>query len=69
MSSINVLYWFLFDEHAFLGYINEGGKLNLARLEIFMAKLGTVDRDLFREHYSDIKGMDTDLVSQYLLLD
>lgn len=29
------------------GYINEHGKLNLARLEIFMAKLGEFERKMF----------------------
>lgn len=46
-----------------IGYINEGGKLNLPRLEKFMVKLGLVDRDLFRDHYSDLKMMEQKYVS------
>lgn len=44
------------------GYINEAGILNLERLEKFMHKLGEVDRDLFRQHYSDLKGFDAKYV-------
>lgn len=46
-----------------IGYINENGKLNLPRLEKFMIKLGTVDRDLFRDHYTDLKMMEQKYVS------
>lgn len=46
------------------GYINEYGKLNLGRLEVFMAKLGEVDRELFQEHYADLKLFDTNRKNQ-----
>lgn len=49
------------------GYINEAGKLNLERLEKFMKKLGEVDRDLFKEHYADLKGLEGHYVSFYIL--
>lgn len=45
------------------GYINEAGKLNLARFEIFMNEMGGTDRDLFREKYEDLKYMDSKCVS------
>lgn len=45
------------------GYINEAGKLNLPRLEVFMAKLSEVDRNLFKEHYEDLKLFHTGCVS------
>lgn len=45
------------------GYINEAGKLNLRRLEVFMTKLSEVDRDLFRDHYADLKLFETKYVS------
>lgn len=44
------------------GYMNESGKINLPRLEAFMAKLADVDRDLFRDHYADIKEFEVDHV-------
>lgn len=44
------------------GYLNEAGKLNLKRMEIFMQEMSEVDRDLFREHYEDLKLMDTKYV-------
>ncbi|XP_058822871.1 5'-3' exoribonuclease 1 isoform X2 [Topomyia yanbarensis] len=37
------------------GYINEGGILNLRRLEVFMERLARFDRDIFLEHYTDLK--------------
>ncbi|XP_055609359.1 5'-3' exoribonuclease 1-like isoform X2 [Uranotaenia lowii] len=37
------------------GYINEGGILNLARLQVFMGSLARFDRNIFMEHYSDLK--------------
>lgn len=37
------------------GYLNEGGKLNLKRLEMFMEEMSEIDRELFREHYEDLK--------------
>lgn len=54
------IYWFFYS-----GYINESGKLNLKRFEVFMARLGLADLELFREHYSDIRMMDTKYVSIY----
>lgn len=47
------------------GYMNEAGKLNLERFEQFMRKLGEVDRDLFREHYSDLKGFEANYVRAF----
>lgn len=44
------------------GYLNEAGILNLERLEKFMHKLGEVDRDLFRHHYSDLRGFEAKYV-------
>ncbi|XP_053692331.1 5'-3' exoribonuclease 1 [Sabethes cyaneus] len=37
------------------GYINEGGILNLPRLEVFMERLTKFDRDIFLEHYTDLQ--------------
>ncbi|XP_055541135.1 5'-3' exoribonuclease 1 isoform X2 [Wyeomyia smithii] len=37
------------------GYINEGGILNLPRLEVFMERLSKFDRDIFLEHYTDLQ--------------
>lgn len=37
------------------GYINEGGILNLSRLEVLMNRLARFDRDIFLEHYTDLK--------------
>lgn len=45
------------------GYMNENGKLILSRLEKFMGKLADVDRDLFRDHYADIKEIEVNNVS------
>lgn len=39
------------------GYINERGQLNLKRLECFMRKFAETDRELFRNHYTDLKYM------------
>lgn len=36
--------------------------MNLARFEVFMAEMGEIDRDLFREHYSDLKQLETKYV-------
>uniref|UniRef100_A0A336LMV3 5'-3' exoribonuclease 1 n=1 Tax=Culicoides sonorensis TaxID=179676 RepID=A0A336LMV3_CULSO len=43
------------------GYINDKGKLNLERFEIFMKILAKHDRELFMMHYTDLKYMDTKL--------
>lgn len=45
-----------------LGYMNEGGKLNLKRFEVFMDAMSEVDRDLFRTRYEDLKYMDSKCV-------
>uniref|UniRef100_A0A1L8DX97 5'-3' exoribonuclease 1 n=2 Tax=Nyssomyia neivai TaxID=330878 RepID=A0A1L8DX97_9DIPT len=37
------------------GYLNDSGKLQLARLEVFLEKLGNKDRAFFVEHYDDLK--------------
>ncbi|XP_058449567.1 5'-3' exoribonuclease 1 [Malaya genurostris] len=37
------------------GHINEGGILNLRRLEVFMERLAQFDRNIFLEHYTDLK--------------
>lgn len=39
--------------------MNEAGKLNLKRFEVFMSAMGTVDRELFREKYEDLKFMES----------
>lgn len=39
------------------GYINERGQLNLKRLERFMEKFAETDRELFKNHYTDLKYM------------
>ena len=44
--------WILF---VILGYINEGGKLNLARLEAYLETLGKFDKEFFNEKYDDLK--------------
>lgn len=41
------------------GYINECGKLNLERLEIFINRLASVDRDLFTQLSADFKYLDS----------
>lgn len=53
----NVFQIFVFTFHA--GYLNEGGKLNLKRFEIFMEEMGNIDRDLFRENYEKLQYNDT----------
>lgn len=37
------------------GYINEGGILNLSRLEVFLSKMAEHDKELFAEQNSDIR--------------
>ncbi|XP_055638720.1 5'-3' exoribonuclease 1 [Toxorhynchites rutilus septentrionalis] len=37
------------------GHINESGKLNLPRFEVLMNRLSRFDRDIFLEHYTDLK--------------
>lgn len=39
--------------------MNEAGKLNLKRFEVFMSAMATVDRELFREKYEDLKYMES----------
>lgn len=43
----------------FLGYINEGGKLNMERFETFLQKLGERDMLAFEEARDDILYMDS----------
>lgn len=50
-----------------LGYLNESGKLNLRRFEVFMGAMSEIDRDLFREKYEDLKYMETKYVSWIFL--
>lgn len=52
-----VLFFFL------TGYLNEAGKLNLNRFEVFMGAMGEIDRDLFRDNYEDLKYMESKYVS------
>lgn len=42
--------------------MNDGGQLKLARFEKFMEEMGEIDRDLFREHYEDLKLFETKYV-------
>lgn len=44
------------------GYLNEGGQLKLDRFEKFMEEMAEIDRDLFREHYEDLKLFETKYV-------
>ncbi|KAF2885186.1 hypothetical protein ILUMI_20983 [Ignelater luminosus] len=37
------------------GYINESGRLNLQRFEIFIQELGSIDLENFSEKYADLK--------------
>lgn len=37
------------------GYINEGGILNMPRLEVLMNRLARFDRDIFLENYTDLQ--------------
>lgn len=39
--------------------MNEAGKLNLKRFEVFMDAMGSVDRELFQEKYEDLKYMES----------
>ncbi|XP_031621171.1 5'-3' exoribonuclease 1 [Contarinia nasturtii] len=41
------------------GYMNEVGKLNLKRFEVFMGAMSDIDRDLFRERYEDLQYMES----------
>lgn len=43
----------------YLGYINEGGKLNLPRLESYLETLGQFDKEFFNERYDDLKFLET----------
>ncbi|XP_033150232.1 5'-3' exoribonuclease 1 [Drosophila busckii] len=43
--------------HKLGGNINEHGKLNLTRLELFMNALSDVELELFEEHFDDLKYM------------
>lgn len=45
-----------------IGYLNESGKLNLRRFEVFMGAMSEIDRDLFRDKYEDLKFMETKYV-------
>lgn len=44
------------------GYLNEGGKLNLHRFEVFMGAMSDIDRDLFRDKYQDLQYMESKYV-------
>lgn len=48
--------------YLFAGYLNEYGRINLKRFEVFMEAMAEVDRDLFREHYEDLKLLETKYV-------
>uniref|UniRef100_A0A6B2E5W8 5'-3' exoribonuclease 1 n=1 Tax=Phlebotomus kandelakii TaxID=1109342 RepID=A0A6B2E5W8_9DIPT len=37
------------------GYLNDSGKLNLARLEKFLEKLGQKDKEFFQDNYDDLR--------------
>ncbi|XP_070493191.1 5'-3' exoribonuclease 1 [Chironomus tepperi] len=41
------------------GYINEGGYLNLPRLQIYIENLSKFDRDTFSNQYEDLKFLET----------
>lgn len=41
------------------GYINEGGYLNLSRLQIYIENLGKFDRETFSNQYEDLKFLET----------
>lgn len=45
-----------------IGYLTDGGKIILARFEVFMKEMGEIDRDLFREHYADLQQLETKYV-------
>lgn len=45
-----------------LGYLNDAGRLNLSRFEVFMDEMSEVDRELFREKYEDLKYMESKYV-------
>lgn len=42
--------------------MNEGGQLKLARFEMFMEEMAEIDRELFHEHYEDLKLFETKYV-------
>lgn len=44
------------------GYLNEGGKLNLHRFEVFMETMSEIDRELFRDKYQDLQYMESKYV-------
>lgn len=46
-----------------IGYLTDAGKMNLKHFEIFMEEMGEIDRELFRDHYSDLQQLDTNNVS------
>lgn len=41
------------------GYINEGGKLNLPRLQAYIENLAVFDRDFFTSQYDDLKFLES----------
>lgn len=43
--------------------MNEAGRLNLNRFEVFMDAMSSVDRELFREKYEDLKYMDSKCIN------
>lgn len=55
-----VVYYVIFSVHNeffYLGYINEGGTLNLQRFEKFMKKLADIDLKNFEEIQDDLTYM------------
>ena len=47
-----------------LGYINEGGDLNLPRLEKYLEKLSENDVESFQNQYADLKWLEGKLGGQ-----
>ncbi|KAH8399870.1 hypothetical protein KR215_003675, partial [Drosophila sulfurigaster] len=57
-NALPLLYKAYIELHPKLGgNINEQGKLNMARLEMFMHSLSKIELELFEEHYDDLKYM------------
>lgn len=47
-----------------IGYINEGGVLNLKRLEVFLAALGEIDKSLFGNQNANLDCLKGDKVNE-----
>ncbi|GAB0088576.1 5'-3' exoribonuclease 1 [Sergentomyia squamirostris] len=41
------------------GYINDSGRINLARLEVLLRKLGEKDKEYFEAHYDDLRYLES----------